>query len=312
MIGFAFNSTHGSNINLFSNTDSEWICDFTINVSQDYFDYIQLIINLMDPKAGDQSSFWEYGYDCILNQEYEFNYYYHSPQDIIENMNITYAAKCSKLVIATLTTFAQLSSTPPDAPTLSGPTNGTAGIMYDFTVVTTDPDGNNVSYYIDWGDDTTSRWIGPYASGEEIIVNHSWGYPGTYEIRAKARDIHEVDSNWSEPYLITIVEGPIIDIGVIKGGLFKVSTEIKNIGSDETTDVEWSIKLDGGAFIGKVSEGTGLNIPEGESKTVTSKLILGLGPTTVTVFAESSEGVTDIREQTGFVFLFFIKVNPGG
>jgi len=312
MIGFAITSTHGNKIKIYKNDASKWISDLTINVSQEYYDYILLEVVPLGEAPSDQWYFWEYGYDGVFYHENEFNYYYHTPQDTIENMNITYATKCSKLIIASLAKLNKLSSTPPDAPTISGPTNGKVGLEYDFTLVTADPDGDNIFYYIYWDDGTASEWIGPYVSGEEIIVNHSWRYPGTYEIRAKAKDIYETVSSWSEPYLVTIVEGPIIDIGVIKGGLFKVSTEIKNTGSDEATSVNWSIKLDGGALIGKVSEGTGLNIPAGESKTVTSKLILGFGQTKIKVEGWILDGSSDTRNQGGFVLFFFIKVNPGG
>ena len=104
----------------------------------------------------------------------------------------------------------------------------------------------------------------------------------------------------------------MLDIEKIAGGLFKVSAEIKNIGATAATGVQWSIKLEGGAFIGKETEGSDLDIPVGESETVTSKLILGFGPTAVTVDAWIPDGPSDTREQSGFVLLFFIHVKPGG
>ena len=101
------------------------------------------------------------------------------------------------------------------------------------------------------------------------------------------------------------------EIGAITGGLFKVSAEIKNTGTIDAAGVQWSIKLEGGAFIGKETEGGPLTIPALGSVTVTSKLILGFGPTVITATAEIPE-CSDTIEQDGFVFLFFIKVNPGG
>jgi len=312
MIGFAITSTHGNNIKVHKNVASKWVSDFTINVSEVYYDYIHLEVIPLGEAPSDQLYFWEYGYNGIFYHEYEFNYYYHTPQDTIENMNITYATKCSKLIVATLAELAQLSSTPPDAPTISGVINGIEGIEYDFTVVTIDPDNDEVYYYVDWSDGTSTGWIGSYASGEEVIVNHAWDDPGTYEIRAKAKDIYGVSSDWSEPHTITIVEGPKLEIGAITGGLFKVRATIKNIGDLDATNVNWSIKLDGGVFIGKETKDTITSLAIDSEETITSKLILGLGATTVRVTAESAEGVSDTREQTGFVFLFFIKVNPGG
>jgi len=95
---------------------------------------------------------------------------------------------------------------PPDPPTITGPTIGTVGLEYEYTLETTDPEGEDVCYYVEWGDETNNGWIGPYASGEEVTVNHTWTSPDDYEIRAKAKDINDAESEWSEPLLVIIVE----------------------------------------------------------------------------------------------------------
>ena len=86
---------------------------------------------------------------------------------------------------------------PPTPPIITGPINGKKGQYYPYTFVSTDPEGNNVSYYVDWGDDTNTGWIGPYASGIEIVVNHIWDDRGTYTIKGKARDVNGNESAWS-------------------------------------------------------------------------------------------------------------------
>jgi len=309
MIGFAVTSTQGSYIKIYKNEASKWISNFTISVSQEYYDYIFLEVIPLGESPSDQLYFWEYGYDGVFYHEYEFNYYYHTPQDTIENMNITYATKFSKLIVATFTLLAQLSSYPPDAPTISGPTNGVAKQEYNFTVVTIDPDGDNVFYYIDWGDNTSSGWIGPYFSGKEIIAGHSWDDSGTYEIRAKAKDNNSYfESNWSDPLIIKIEY--LVDIQYIKGGLFKVSAVIKNNDAKEVTDVQWSITINGSAFIGKKTSGK-IDIPKGGESTIKSKLILGFGPMEVTVTAEVPECL-DTMKRGGFVYIFYVHVNSGG
>jgi parallel beta-helix repeat protein len=85
---------------------------------------------------------------------------------------------------------------PPEAPTISGPTSGKAGQRYDYTFITIDPEGEAVSYYIDWGDSTNSGWIGPNVSGEQIVVAHTWSTRGVYTIKAKAKDVHNAESDW--------------------------------------------------------------------------------------------------------------------
>lgn len=199
---------------------------------------------------------------------------------------------------------------PPEPPTISGATIGLEGVEYDFTVFTTEPEDEDVYYWIDWGDDTSSGWIGPYISGEEIIVSHAWDDPGTYKIRAKAMDVYYDESKWSDALILNIES--LIDIQSIKGGLFKVNAEIKNNGVDTATDVQWSITLKGGVFIGKKTEGSGLDIPAGVSETITSNLIIGFGPFIIAVDATTSVGFSDTRVQKGFAFLFFTKVYPSG
>ncbi len=44
------------------------------------------------------------------------------------------------------------SNSPPETSTISGETNGEAGVGYWYTFVAVDPDNNPVTFYIDWGD----------------------------------------------------------------------------------------------------------------------------------------------------------------
>ena len=85
----------------------------------------------------------------------------------------------------------------PEKPTIDGPTSGKAGNEYKYRFSASDPEKHNVLYYIDWGDDTNSGWIGPYDSGEEITLSHSWDEKGTYTIRAKAKDAFDAESDWA-------------------------------------------------------------------------------------------------------------------
>jgi len=193
-----------------------------------------------------------------------------------------------------------------------GPIEGITNIEYTFSSSTTDPEEDQIFYKFDWGDGSFCNWIGPYASGETAEGSHLWKFPGDYEIRVKAKDDKGGESGWSDPSSIHILQAPIVDIGVISGGLLKVNTLIKNHGEVEATNVQWSITLDGGTILmGKESNGEISNIPPGRSEPINSGLILGFGKTQVTVTAEMSEG-TDTRTQGATVLLFFIKVNPGG
>ena len=86
----------------------------------------------------------------------------------------------------------------PEAPDIEGPTEGKPGIEYNYTFVSTDPEGDDIFYYIDWGDGQFVEWIGPYLSGEEITQCHSWDTKGTYIIKAKAKDTNDIESDWGD------------------------------------------------------------------------------------------------------------------
>jgi hypothetical protein len=85
----------------------------------------------------------------------------------------------------------------PDIPEIDGSTSGSPGVEYTYTIVTTDPDGDDVYYCIDWGDGTPEEWIGPYSSGEEITVSHTWDERGIYTVKVKAKDVFDHESDWA-------------------------------------------------------------------------------------------------------------------
>ncbi len=192
-----------------------------------------------------------------------------------------------------------------------GPEEGENGVEYTFTATTTNPEEEQIWYLFDWGDGTNSSWVGPYNSGEIGSASKIWNEGGDFQVKVKARDVWYRKSNWSDPHIISIIPVPELELGFIRGGLLKVSAPIKNIGIADAPSVEWSISLDGGAFIGKETTGTE-SISSGGEITVTSKFIFGWGATMVTVTADVHKGVSDKRRLNGFIYLFFIHVNPGG
>jgi len=90
----------------------------------------------------------------------------------------------------------QTSNDPPNKPSITGETNGDVGTSYDYTFTASDPDGSIIWYYVDWGDNTNMGWIGPYSSGQQLTLSHSWSNKGTYNISAKAKDPYGAESEW--------------------------------------------------------------------------------------------------------------------
>jgi hypothetical protein len=208
MIGFAISIEDENIIKLYENDESGWLAEFTIDVDQQYNDYIDLeIMRSGYIEASDHSRFWEGGYNAILFSEYHFNEFFHSPEDTIENMNIPYALKTTKLIITILAELSEISvskNAPLKPKTPSGKINGKIGEEYYYITSTTGMNGDILYYYWDWGDGTNSDWIGPYNSGEEVNISHIWNKIGSYSIRVKAKNDKGYESEWSNPLSISM------------------------------------------------------------------------------------------------------------
>ena len=91
----------------------------------------------------------------------------------------------------------------PEKPTISGTVNGAAGEEYYYSFISNDLDNNPISYFIEWGDGTTSETV-EYASSEIAWAEHIFNEQGTYTIKAKARDSLDEESEWSEPFVVSM------------------------------------------------------------------------------------------------------------
>jgi len=107
MIGFAPSYSDSIQGKIFTDDPSEWIVTYTQDISQLYFDYINIQLTPMGETLGsDHYSFWQYGYNAVFYHEFNFNDYYHSANDTIENMNVNYSTRFSRLILATLAELA--------------------------------------------------------------------------------------------------------------------------------------------------------------------------------------------------------------
>ena len=177
----------------------------------------------------------------------------------------------------------------PDQP--DGPTSGYLDEDYTYTTnPVTDPEGCEVQYLFDWGDDEDSGWI------DIPEATHVWSDPDTYNVKVKARDIFNEESDWSVPLEVTIRELMLgLEIESITGGN-GITAVIKNIGNADATDVDWTITIDGGFIILTKSESGRIGkIAAGTSEEINMSVFgIGLGIIfeipTITVTAECAEG----------------------
>ena len=85
-----------------------------------------------------------------------------------------------------------------------GITEGTTNTDYYYSSSSIDPNGDQLYFIFDWDDETNSGWIGPYVSNEIVNISHSWDVKGNFEVKTKVKDIHDLESEWSEPLIISM------------------------------------------------------------------------------------------------------------
>ena len=70
--------------------------------------------------------------------------------------------------------------------------------MYDYSFTSTDPNGDDVAYYIKWGDGGITDWTAFQSSGAPgYSESNRWFELGSFLIEAKAKDVHGEESNWA-------------------------------------------------------------------------------------------------------------------
>lgn len=139
---------------------------------------------------------WDFG-DEQTSEEQNPDHIYTLPGEYIATLTVTdkegYFGEDTAIV-----TINPGENLPPSNPTIDGPTSGKFGEPHDYTFSAIDPDGDDVYFWVEWHEGCScAEWDGPYESGEEVTLTHTWDEEGTYTIRAKAKDIHEAESDWS-------------------------------------------------------------------------------------------------------------------
>jgi hypothetical protein len=139
--------------------------------------------------------------------------------------------------------------------TPEGEIEGETGQEYTYTSSTTDPDGDSLYYRFDWGDETYSEWVGPYASGETAQATQSWADSGSYEVKVIAKDENGVFSVWSDPLLVDmyVLHGDATGDGVINlGDVVYLISYLYKSGPAPVPLPAGDVNCDGGVALGDV------------------------------------------------------------
>jgi len=200
------------------------------------------------------------------------------------------------------------SNVPPSTPTPPvGPAHGSVAIPITFTTSATDSDNDPISYMYDWGDGTTSTWVGPFASGATASADHTYTFGGLFQVKAKARDVCYAESGWSTPTTIN-VGAPIINCTAIKGGL-GLKAILCNTGEGNAT-VHWRITLTSN-IITRQTSGIIHALAAGKSLTLKpfgATGVISIGKIQVQLTASATYSNSIDVKKTGFIlgpFLFF-------
>jgi len=133
----------------------------------------------------------------------------------------------------------------PSSPTIYGPTSVVINANNLFSAVSTDPDGNDITYTFDWGDGTKDSKN--FGSGYLYSVYHSWSISGIYTIKVTADDnkggtasntyVVKVSQSVNNPPSTPTVSGPT-SVMVNSSNLYAaVSTDPD--GNDITYTFDW-------------------------------------------------------------------------
>ncbi len=160
--------------------------------------------------------------------------------------------------------------------------------------------GNNVfvvyvkqgNLYLVKSEDGGATW------GDSEQVNEQAGTvvaePGVASI-SKGGIVWVDNRNGNKDIYYAPLPAPIINVAGISGGM-GVSAIVANTGSVDGTNIDWSIELSGLIFLGKEATGTIDTLAAGGETSISSGLVFGIGPTTITVTAGGAS-----KTASGFV-----------
>jgi parallel beta-helix repeat protein len=176
-----------------------WIADeLTVKANGPYYGLINEPIHFQGLAAGGYkpySWYWDFGDSYTSDKQNPSHTYIKvGKYDVV----LTVTDNSSNSSSDTTFAWIQESNNQPDIPTIKGETNGKIKTEYNYTFLSSDPEGLHIWYFIDWRDGTDTGWIGPYPSGKEINNSHNWLEKGEFTIRCKCKDPYGNESDWGE------------------------------------------------------------------------------------------------------------------
>ncbi len=95
---------------------------------------------------------------------------------------------------------------PPSQPDFVGPFDCNVNKEYSYLISSTDPEGDRIRYFVDWGDGT-EEWTDLHESDENVEISHSWNAIGTYNIWFESED-----ENGIKKYMPPLLKRKVVSI----------------------------------------------------------------------------------------------------
>jgi len=97
--------------------------------------------------------------------------------------------------VSTTTATIYQANLPPTNLNIIGEVKGHQNISYSYNMSAFDPDGGNITYTVNWGDEGGDIISNPIPNGIIYTVNHIWTAPGQYTITVYAEDEQDAQSD---------------------------------------------------------------------------------------------------------------------
>jgi uncharacterized membrane protein len=227
------------------------------------------------------------GYDANCYHEYHFNDYYHSPNDLIEHMNMTYDAMVTRLIVATLAELAEPIIHEHDLfvsnlviPSVV-PHGETQTVQ---TTVTNVGNNTETDIHIDFlvnGTVLDSQIIPSLNRLESILINFLWdpNY-GSYQVEIESQPVSDEGDilNNNVNRTVSVISAPAIEV-FPRNLSFLMPTEstdsdiieISNLEFAEA-DLDFEISFDGGMggiWLSATPESGSISVNDTETVTIT-------------------------------------------
>lgn len=148
--------------------------------------------------------------------------------------------------------------------------------------------------------------------GEHDLITVTINTHGLQNDTTYESNIYIESNGGNDVFVITVTVGtmPKFEMTMVKGGLFKIKTGIKNNGTADAIGVDWKISVGGLGFVlfGKQTNGTIDKLSVGQEMTIPTGMIFGLGPVIVTLIVQNSEALPLVKRMIAELLFFYIKL----